>query len=624
MKKSFTRKFFLLSLIAIEAFTTNIYNAHATALDPGAGRLSGQYVSDDFYDTLSGDNSLTQYGATSNVSPYTKASYTHQDVFDTKTIINGIDVSQWQKTIDWTKVKAAGIDYAFIRAGYRSYGVNSTGTIGADTNYKTNIENATAAGINTGVYIFSQAITVEEAQAEAKYLLENISAYSVTMPLVIDFEYAANNNGSTGRLYEAKLSKEAATDICMAFCKVVEDAGYVPMVYANKTMLTNNLNAATISAKYPIWLANYTTNTTYTGSFQFWQYADNGKVDGISGNVDMNFFYATDPNNYIFTADNRPSIASATITEITNQPYTGSAVTPPVTISYNGKALVNGQDYAIKYENNINYGKATITITGLGHFKGTKTIDFNIVPPNVSGFKAQKITTTTISLKWSKCSSAKGYQIYYATSPNGVFKKLTTISKNSTTTYKHTGLTEGTCYYYQIRTYKKVGSTTHYGNFTKTKNIYTKPSYTKNIVLSASIPIYNNMTENKQIVTTVPANAEGEVTVLYTTADAEENNWYYVRYLMYNTAAEYYGYIPCEGLTYTSPGKVVTNLVNVRKSYKTTSKILTTLKRNEEVTVLSTKKKKGVTWYKVTFETDDESITGWISAPFLKRIVEEE
>lgn len=107
------------------------------------------------------------------------------------------------------------------------------------------------AGLKVGVYMFSQAINEQEAIEEADYLLERVYKYDITLPLVIDYEYAS---GNTGRLYDANLSREQATAVVNAFCARVTQYGYTGMVYANRSMLTNDLNTSDIEDKYRVWL----------------------------------------------------------------------------------------------------------------------------------------------------------------------------------------------------------------------------------------------------------------------------------------------------------------------------------------------------------------------------------
>lgn len=205
-----------------------------------------------------------------------------QDGYEIKT---GIDVSKFQGTIDWSRVKAEGVQFAFIRAAFRGYG--EAGTLNQDPNYVQNITGALNAGIPVGVYIFSQAVTPAEAREEANYVMNMLGGYHISLPIVMDYEFV----GSAGRLYNAHLSAAEATNVCKEFCRTVESRGYKAMVYANKTMLQYYLNAAEISSFYKIWLANYTTQTDYKGDYSFWQFRSDGAVNGIYGNVDMNFWY---------------------------------------------------------------------------------------------------------------------------------------------------------------------------------------------------------------------------------------------------------------------------------------------------------------------------------------------
>ncbi len=215
--------------------------------------------------------------------------YTHADVFDGMNIYNGIDVSYYNKTIDWEEVKESGVDFAIIRAGYRGYG--AAGTLCTDVKFVENIEGALDAGIQVGVYYFTEAINKQEAIEEAEYCLDKIKDYDVTLPIVIDYEFPTDSSGPIGRMYKANLSKSAATNNCIAFCETIKDAGYEPMIYANKSDLATLINGTKLSQSYKIWLANYTNKTTYSNPYEYWQYTSSGSVDGITGKVDCNFWY---------------------------------------------------------------------------------------------------------------------------------------------------------------------------------------------------------------------------------------------------------------------------------------------------------------------------------------------
>lgn len=594
--------------------------SHAATDDPGAGRLSGENIPEEFYEGADNNriSTLSRYGSSLSVSPYTGQTYTHQDQFDGRPISNGIDVSQWQKTIDWQKVKAAGIDYAFIRVGYRGYG--DAGTLNESTKdiyFDTNMQNAIAAGVNVGVYIFSQAITTTEAIEEANYILQYIGNYGITLPLVMDYEYASDDSNG-GRVKKANLSKEAATEVCMAFCNQIAGAGYIPMVYANASMLTNQLNPQTITdSGYRIWLANYTTNTSYAGKFDFWQYSSTGSVDGITGNTDMNFYYVQEGDNFIPNITGIP-IRNTIISPIPDQTYTGGLITPPITITtYEGIPLTQNVDYTVEYANNINLGIAIVTVTGIGQYGGSTQVTFNIVPNTVSPVKAKKRASNYITLKWSKDSEMTGYQIWRANSLYGTYKKIKQISNSTTVTYKDTGLEAGRCYYYKIRKYKKSNGTTYYSEYSPATAIQTTISYSKKAIAKSGATIYNMESQSGEVIATPAKNTS--MPVSYSTKDDNGSTWYYVTYNAGNQV--YTGYIPAGKVTINMTGKVAnTNIVNVRKSSSTGSKVLTTLKKNKKVTILKTKTKKGVTWYKVTFKKSGKTYNGWIAAPYLKLV----
>lgn len=191
--------------------------------------------------------------------------------------IKGIDVSAYQGTIDWAKVKKDGVEFAFIRVGGR---FGASGKFYPDSYAKTNLRNATQNGIKVGVYFFTQAITTKEAIEEAKYTLDVIKGFDVTLPVVIDTEYLSGGRHN-------KLNAKQRTDVCQAFCRTVEAAGYKGMVYANVAWLNNNLQMSRLS-QYDVWVAQYYHTCQYKGKYVCWQYTSKGHVDGIRGNVDMN------------------------------------------------------------------------------------------------------------------------------------------------------------------------------------------------------------------------------------------------------------------------------------------------------------------------------------------------
>lgn len=192
----------------------------------------------------------------------------------------GIDVSKYQKNINWQKVKNAGINFVIIRCGYRGYG---SGVLVEDPMYASHITGAKAAGLRVGVYFFSQAITEAEAVEEASMAVKLANRYGINMPIAIDSEYAAGGRGRADGL-----SKADRTRITIAFCNTVANAGHTPMVYASKNWFSEHLSPSQFPGSYRIWVAQYASKCTYGGRYDIWQNTSKGQVDGISGNVDMN------------------------------------------------------------------------------------------------------------------------------------------------------------------------------------------------------------------------------------------------------------------------------------------------------------------------------------------------
>lgn len=193
----------------------------------------------------------------------------------------GIDVSKWQGEIDWDKVKNDGIDFVIIRCGYRG---SVTGSLVEDPYFQQNIRGATAAGLQVGVYFFTQAVNEVEAVEEASMVVSLIRDYELTYPVFIDTEGA----GGDGRA--DSLSVEDRTAVCEAFCTTVKNAGFEAGVYASRNWYNKNLET-TFLEDFVIWLAEYRSVPLYQGYYQMWQYTSKGSVNGISGNVDMNISY---------------------------------------------------------------------------------------------------------------------------------------------------------------------------------------------------------------------------------------------------------------------------------------------------------------------------------------------
>lgn len=192
----------------------------------------------------------------------------------------GVDVSTYQGEIDWEAVKADGIDFAMIRLGYRGY---TAGGLMMDDQFEANLKGALDAGLDVGIYFFSQAVTPQEAEAEAAFVLNAVEGHKIAYPIAFDWEpVASGQNARTDGLTGDVLTKCAA-----AFCDKVRSAGYIPAVYFNQDLGYLHYDLRELS-DYVLWLAEYDQKPDFYYAFDIWQYTHTGRVEGIQGDVDLN------------------------------------------------------------------------------------------------------------------------------------------------------------------------------------------------------------------------------------------------------------------------------------------------------------------------------------------------
>lgn len=196
--------------------------------------------------------------------------------------ITAIDVSAYQEDIDWQKVADSGVEMAMIRAAFRGWG--EKGVIKVDEYVHKNLQGADEVGLTVGVYFFSQATSVEEVDEEIDILLDIIKDHNITGYVVFDWEYVSEEART------ANVDARTLTDCSLHFCKRIEEAGYVPMVYFNTYQGINLLELEELKA-YDFWLARYTDRMNFPYRVRMWQYTDSGKVPGIKGKVDINVFF---------------------------------------------------------------------------------------------------------------------------------------------------------------------------------------------------------------------------------------------------------------------------------------------------------------------------------------------
>lgn len=192
----------------------------------------------------------------------------------------GVDVSAWQGEIDWQKVKGAGIEFAFVRIGYRGY---ESGKLNEDEYGIANLEGAAAAGLKVGAYFFSQALSIKEIDQEIAYILKLLDGRKPDLPIVLDWEIPAANART------AKMDRRTLTDLQVHFIQEMKALGMEPMVYFNWHQ-SENLYYLNELEDAPFWLALYQDRMTFPWKVEYWQYTDKGQVPGINGPVDLNVY----------------------------------------------------------------------------------------------------------------------------------------------------------------------------------------------------------------------------------------------------------------------------------------------------------------------------------------------
>ena len=198
----------------------------------------------------------------------------------------GVDISKHNGTVNFRSMKAAGIDFVMIRVGARGYG---TGQLSLDDNFVENIEDAIDAGLDIGVYFYSQAVTLEEATQEANFVVQNLAPYKehINYPVAFDMESVPNDKARIDGL-----SREDKTSISAAFLSGMQAAGYIPMLYGNKEWLIKNIDLAQLQ-NYDVWLSEDEDIPDYPYQYTMWQYTTTGVLNGITGDANLNICFVS-------------------------------------------------------------------------------------------------------------------------------------------------------------------------------------------------------------------------------------------------------------------------------------------------------------------------------------------
>ena len=358
-----------------------------------------------------------------NLTGYVSSSYIKLSPLE-----KGIDVSKWNGNVDWDKVKADGIDYVIIRAGY--------GNSNVDPYFKSHIEGASKAGLKIGIYWFSYATSVEKAKEEAAKCLETIAPYKnkISYPVFYDFEYASVDYATK---MGVKITKDLSSKMANVFLNEIKNAGYINGIYTNKDFGDRYFDEDILYNNY-LWVAQYASTCTYPRPYMMWQFTEKGTINGIGTPskpvyFDVNYTYLKPYTDEIINGvpESKIDLSSATVNSIDSQTYTGSSIEPSVTVTLNGKTLKLNEDYTLTYSNNVNVGTATITINGIGNYTGSKKINFNIVPKKLdissatvnsidsqtyTGFSIEPSVTVTLNGKTLKLN--EDYTLTYSNNVN--------------------------------------------------------------------------------------------------------------------------------------------------------------------------------------------------------------
>lgn len=195
----------------------------------------------------------------------------------------GIDLSSHQGTVRWDEVASSGVEFAMLRIGYRGY--SAEGNLHEDSSFRENLTGAQENGLMVGVYFFSQAVTAQEAEEEARFVLSLLDGAELNLPVAYDWEPITHDSARTDGL-----DADTVTDCAAAFCQVIADGGYQPAVYCNGELGYFTYDLSRVK-EYPLWYAEYSDAPTFAYRFSFWQYSSTGTVPGIDHAVDLNLYF---------------------------------------------------------------------------------------------------------------------------------------------------------------------------------------------------------------------------------------------------------------------------------------------------------------------------------------------
>lgn len=514
-------------------------------------------------------NSANPYG----VATLSSTTYTHASQFKNSTVMKGIDVSEWNGSINWRKVKSSGVTFAFIRAGGRYYG---SGAYFVDSKFAENVKNATAAGIDVGAYFYSQAINATEARQEAAYTLNIVSSYNLTLPIVMDYEYAWEG-GLTGRLYNAHLSKSAATTVINTFCSTVEASGYVGMLYASKSVITDDMNITSINNKYPIWNAQYNDSDTLT-------YTDNGLTSG---------------KKYTYMVRGYHKLNTGTVYGAYSQEYSCTAT----------------------------YAEAVTASTD------PEPPIFDTAPDMPTQAAIADRTSSSINVRWSKISGVTGYFVYKYNTSTGKYDRIARCIGDESRSYNFTGLSPATTYKFGVRAYYEYNGVIMYSNrlefskCTKPRTFTSSFKYTplgsyrclhwqKLSNVSGYIIYKYDIAHNKY--TRVKKISSYKTTSCILPALKSGFGYRILAYKNVNGSIVYGDISKAPAKASSLSGTVIDSQVRLRAGAGTNKRIIRELARGSKVKISGCKYSGKNAWYKITYTKGSKKYTGYVRSDFIR------
>ena len=323
-------------------------------------------------------------------SPFSKTGYStyyHKGKYNGCYIVNGVDISDWQsKNCRFNDARKAGVDFAIMRVSYTSYGKKDL-QMHIDEKFSAQYKKAKAAGVMTGVYVFSQATNASEGIKEARYAINRLKALGIgpedlQLPVYMDYEFAG---GVFGRMHG--LSRTNATNAAVGFCNAIKAAGYTPGIYANTTFFSSYIATSQLANDVDLWCAQYYNRNQSAVSYSKWQYSSSARINGmlsytgLQGNIDANFWYV-----------NVRKAKSSVVTKICGRTTLSlkAAKSPKFRLYSGSKLLTEGVDYCVGGIRTCRKGGAYVYIKGIGAYGGYAMIRITIAS-KTSGSMSQEI-----------------------------------------------------------------------------------------------------------------------------------------------------------------------------------------------------------------------------------------